>query len=228
MTTERRTDGPENLYDRRIRCVGAARRTRRPSGHLMGQWAAAILLIAVSVVGAAYLYAQKGGTIEALVVARAIPAGQEISSADLATAQVSGVEEMVAAEDAADVIGRYAVVSMLPGQVLSPDTVTTDPVPGVGERLVAVSIPAGRLPSGVQAGSAVEVLAAPAPGEGATPEQLNAPTVIAPRASAHSVEHADDGSVVVTLLLPDADADIVASHSAAGAVALVQIPIGGE
>lgn len=226
MTSERWGDGPEELYQRRMRSVGASVRPRGASGRVLGQWAVAIMLVVGSVLGAAYLYAEKGSTSEVLVLARDVPAGQQITSQDLSTAQVSGVKATVAAEHAADVVGRYAVVSLLPGQVLNPDAVTTQPMPGEGERLVAVNIPSVRLPGGVATGSAVEVLAAPAPGEGANQEQLADPQVIAARASAFEVEQADDGTVVVTLLLPESDADVVAAHSAAGAVALVQIPVG--
>lgn len=226
MTSERWGDGPEELYQRRMQSVGGKGRPRGASSRVLGQWTVAIMLVVGSVLGAAYLYAEKGSTFEVLVLARDVPAGQQITSQDLSTAQVSGVEATVAAEDAADVIGRYAMVSFLPGQVLNPDAVTTQPMPAEGERLVAVNIPAGRLPGGVTTGSAVEVLAAPAPGEGATQEQLAEPQVIAARASAFSVEQADDGTVILTLLLPDSDADVVAAHSAVGAVALVQIPVG--
>ncbi len=224
MTTDRWTDGPQALYERRVKTMEPGRKGRN-AGRL-GQWTVAILVVVASTIGAAYLYAQKGDTTEVLVLAREVPPGHQITTADLGTAEVSGVVEVIEAEDANEVLGQYTVNGMTEGQILSPDAVTTHPMPGDGQRLVALNIPAGRLPSGVTAGSAVEVLAAPAPGEGAVREQLDAPQVIAARASAHSVEQVADGTVVVTLLVPEADADIVATHSAAGAVTVVQVPVG--
>lgn len=226
MTTDRMGEGAEELFRRRATSVGLPAERRRVSGRSAGQWLVAVLLVVGSLVGAAWLYAQKGDTAEVLVLARPVPAGEEITSGDLTTAQVSGVSDAIAADEAGTVIGRHAIVGMVPGQVLVPDAVTDQPLPAPGDRMVAVNVPAGRLPAGVQAGSAVEVLVAPAPGQGSTPEQLAEPEVLAARAVAHGVDVVDDGSVVLTLLIADAEADQVAAYSAAGAVTVVQIPVG--
>jgi len=186
----------------------------------------AVLLVVAGVTAATWLYVQKGETVEVLVLARAVPAGHEITAGDLTTAQVSGVEGSVTADDASTILGQFAVVGLVPGQVLNHDALTTQALPSEGERMVALNIPVGRLPVGVEAGSAVEVLAAPAPGQGTSSAQFAAPKVIAARALAHDVEVVDDGTVVLTLRLDEADADLVAAHSAAGEVTVIQIPVG--
>lgn len=225
MTTQRHSDGPEALFQRRADTLRFPQERRRSTGRL-GQWLVAVLLVVTSVTAAAWLYMQKGSTTEVLVVSRAVAAGHVLSAEDLDTAEVSGASDAIAVVDADGAIGQIAVVALVPGQVLTRAALTSSPVPAVGERLVAMSLPAGRLPSGLAAGSAVEVLAAPAPGQGGAEAELKTPEVLAPESIVFDVATSDDGTLVVTLRVPDAVADTVAAHSAAGRVTLVQVPVG--
>lgn len=226
MTTQRHSDGPEALFQRRAATLRFPQERRRSPGRV-GQWLVAVLLVVTSVTAAAWLYLQKGSTTEVLVVARPIAAGHVLSAADLDTAEISGVSDAIAVADAESAIGQLAAVALVPGQVLTNAAVTSSPVPAAGERMVAMSLPAGRLPSGLAAGSAVEVLAAPAPGQGGAGAELKTPAVLAPLGIVFDVATADDGTLVVTLRVPDEVADVVAAHSAAGRVTLVQVPVGG-
>lgn len=226
MTTQRHSDGPEALFQRRAATLRFPEERRRSSSRL-GQWLVAVLMVVTSVTAAAWLYVQKGSTTEVLVVSRPIAAGHVLSAADLETAEVSGIQDAIAVIDADGAIGQVAAVALVPGQVLTTAALTSSPVPAAGERLVALSLPAGRLPSGLAPGSAVEVLAAPAPGQGGAGAELKAPEVLAPQSTVFDVVTADDGTLVVTLRVPDEAADSVAAHSAAGRVTLVQIPVGG-
>ena len=225
MTTQRHSEGAEALFQRRAATLRFPQERRRSTGRL-GQWLVAVLLVVTSVTAAAWLYMQKGSTTEVLVVGRAVAAGHVLSAEDLDTAEVSGVGDAIAVVDADGAIGQIAAVALVPGQVLTRAALTSSPVPAVGERLVAMSLPVGRLPSGLAAGSAVEVLAAPAPGEGGAGAELKAPEVLAPKSIVFDVTTSDDGTLVVTLRVPDAVAETVAAHSAAGRVTLVQVPVG--
>lgn len=225
MTTQRHSEGAEALFQRRAATLRFPQEPRRSTGRL-GQWLVAVLLVVTSVTAAAWLYLQKGSTTEVLVISRPVAVGHVLSAADLDTAEVSGISDAIAVEDADGAIGQVAAVALVPGQVLTSQALTSSPLPAAGERLVAMSLPAGRLPSGLTAGSAVEVLAAPALGQGGAGAELKAPEVLAARSIVFDVATSDDGTLVVTLRVPDEVADSVAAHSAAGRVTLVQIPVG--
>jgi hypothetical protein len=173
-------------------------------------------------VAAAWLYQHKGDTTEVLIVQAPVAAGEVLSEADLGTAEVAGVDGAIPVEEADAVVGLRAVGALVTGQVLTSNALTTGEVPGLGEKLVAVRLDAGRVPSELGAGSVVRVLAAPAEATAAADRTLDVPDVLAPSAAVHAVDATVDGDVVVSLLVQDADADRVASYSAAGRVTLLQ------
>ncbi len=191
----------------------------------MGQWTVAILFVVVMAVAAAWLYQHKGDTTEVLVVRAPVAAGEVLNEADLGTAEVAGVDGAIPVGQADAVVGLRAVAGLVAGQVLTSSALTTGEVPGLGEKLVAVRLDAGRVPSELGAGSVVRVLAAPAEGTSGADRALNAPAVLAPSAAVHAVDATVDGDVVVSLLVQDADADRVASYSAAGRVTLLQASV---
>ena len=190
-----------------------------------GQWAATVLVVVVAVLGAGWAYSNKGGTIEVLVVDRAVPAGHVIEQSDLGTANVAGVKDAVPVTDLNDVVGMRAAVGLVPGQVLIAGTVMSDPVPGDQQRMVAVSLGAGRVPSTLAAGTTVDVLGVPSEGDTGKPSDLSSPVVVSAGATTYSVQTAEDGSVVVTLLVSAVDANQVAAYNATGRLMLVQAPV---
>jgi hypothetical protein len=193
-----------------------------------GQWAGAVLFVLVAVLIAGWLWQQKSDRIEVLAVRHPIAAGSVIEESDLEFVEVAGVAGSLPSSDIASVAGSTAAVGLVEGQVLTQDMITADPVPVPGERVVGFELDASRTPGGLVPGDAVVVLAAPPQGDPSTPEQLDHPEVLADEARIASVELVEGSGTRLTLVLTQDVADRVTAYAAAGRVALVQAPIGGD
>lgn len=193
-----------------------------------GQWAAAVLFILVSILVAGSLWQQKSDRQEVLAVAHAVPAGSVITSDDLKVIEVAGLKDSIAATDVKDVEGSTAAVGLVAGQVLTPGVLAANPVPGKGERVIGLDLDATRAPTGLGPGDVVMVLAVPPSGDSSTPSQLESPTVLADEATVVSADHIEGAGTRLTLVVGKDVAARVASFGAAGRVALVQTPLGGD
>lgn len=191
-----------------------------------GQWAGMILFVVVAVLGAAYLYMAKGQTSEVLVLQEPVAEGQVLQEEALRTAQVSGVSDAVPVGQLSTVVGKRAAVALVPGQVLTNAALTAQTVPGPDERVVAVQLEAGRVPATLTAGTQVEVLAVPPVGDVGDTQELELPDVITDEAQVYAVQGTAAGSKVISLVVPDTDAEELAAYSAAGRVTVVQAPVG--
>jgi hypothetical protein len=180
------------------------------------------------VLAAGWLWQQRSDRVEILTVNRAVPAGSVIERSDLAMADVAGLDHAIPAAEADTVIGQVAAVPLVEGQVLTSAMVTSAPLPGAGQRIVGVELDASRAPSDLRPGDTVTVLAVPPSGDASSPDELEAPIVLADSATIVSAEHIEGAGTRLTLLVPKAAADQVASFGAAGRIALVQAPLGGD
>lgn len=212
--------------------VGASPRSRSSEvprvPRRYGQWAAAVLFVLVAVLVAGWLWQQRSDRQEVLAVVHAVPAGSVITSDDLKVIEVAGLDDSIAASDVNDVAGSTAAVGLVAGQVLTPDVVAANPVPGKGERVVGLDLDATRAPVGLQAGDVVMVLAVPPAGDASAPDDLESPTVLAEAATVLSADHIEGAGTRLTLVVAQDVAARVASFGAAGRVALVQTPLGGD
>jgi hypothetical protein len=146
--------------------------------------------------------------VPVLAVVRPVPAGQVIVDADLGVVRVApepGVELFGEAERAA-VVGRTARVPLVAGSLLAPGQVGAAAWPNVGESVVAVPVPAGRLPDGLTVGSRVNALLAA--GEGAQPAGPVVPATVVAVVPATSA-----GVSTVSLLVRSVDAPQVGAAS---------------
>lgn len=193
-----------------------------------GQWAVAVLMILVSVLAAGWLWQQRSDRVEVLAVARDIPAGAVVAREDLRVVEVAGVDGAIGVGHASTVIGTTAGVGLVSGQILTPEMLRTDPVPGSGERVVGVELDGTRAPAALVPGDRVSVIAVPPTGDASTPTELTSPTVLADGAKVQSVESIEGAGARFTLVVPAVVADRVAAFGAAGRVALVQSPVGGD
>lgn len=193
-----------------------------------GQWAGAVLFVVMAVLLAGWFWQQKSDREEILAVAHPVPAGTVIAADDLKVAAVAGVTSMISAEDAASVVGSTAAVGLVKGQILTPDMVTSKPLPGPGERVVGLQLDATRAPTGLRPGDVVVVLAVPPAGDPSSPAELDDPTVLAPQATVASAEAIEGAGTRLALAVPAPVAERVTAYVAAGRVALVQAPIGGD
>lgn len=200
----------------------------------LGQWAATVLFVLVVVLAAGWLWTQKGHQTDVLAVSRNVPAGSVLTQSDLQSVSVSGVSGAIPVSDMSSALGKTLVVGLTPGQIVTQSVVTSRPIPGNGYRVVAALLTPGRVPAGLSAGSAVDVLAAPPTASAnASVGQLSNPQVLAPGIRVLSVGSPASSSAAggtgtqVSLLVPATSANEVAEYAAAGEVVLVQAPVGG-
>ena len=229
MSTE--TD-PRATTDQRPRAA-----TQRPMslGHDLprvprryGQWAGAVLFVVMAVLLAGWFWQQKSDQRPVLVIAEPVPAGSVITAKDLEIIEVSGVKGAIPSADSDTVIGSTAAVGLVDGQILTRDMVTADPLPGPGERVVGLQLDATRAPAGLAPGDVVVVIAVPPEGDPSTPGNLDDPTVLAPSATVASAAAIEGAGTRLTLVVPEPVAERVTAYVAAGRVALVQAPVGGD
>ena len=193
-----------------------------------GQWAGAVLFVVMAVLLAGWFWQQKSDQRAVLVVAEPVPAGSVINAKDLGVLEVSGVNGAIPSDDSGTIIGSTATVGLVDGQVLTRDMVTSDPLPGPGERVVGLQLDATRAPAGLAPGDVVAVIAVPPDGDPSTPGNLDDPTVLAPSATVASAAAIQGAGIRLTLVVPDSVAERVTAYMAAGRVALVQAPVGGD
>ncbi len=209
----------------------AARRRRRLPFLALGG-----LLIVVCVLGFAWGAVRLGDRVQVLAVARPVTAGQAITAADLrqvSAAQDPGVQ-LIPAGQAQQVVGRTAVVPLLPGTLLTPSLVGEAAFPPAGKVAASLALKPGQYPQGLTNGARVAVYASatgtggdgqPAPANasksaGSAPVRLQAVVL--------GVDLAGDGqgATVITLLLDASDGARLAA-APAGAVVLMQTAPGG-
>ena len=193
-----------------------------------GQWAGAVLFVVMAVLLAGWFWQQKSDREEVLAVAHPVAAGTVIEADDLKVVAVAGVTSTISSEEASSVVGSSAAVGLVEGQILAPDMVTSKPLPGPGERVVGLQLDATRAPSGLLPGDVVVVLAVPPAGDPSSPAELDDPTVLAPKATIASAEVIEGAGTRLALVVPESVAERVTAYVAAGRVALVQAPIGGD
>jgi hypothetical protein len=193
-----------------------------------GQWAGAVLFVVMAVLLAGWFWQQKSDQRAVLVIAEPVPAGSLIAAKDLEIIEVSGVEGAIPSADKETVIGSTAAVGLVDGQILTRDMVTADPLPGPGERVVGLQLDATRAPAGLAPGDVVVVIAVPPEGDPSTPGDLDNPTVLAPAATVASAAAIEGAGIRLTLVVPEPVAERVTAYVAAGRVALVQAPAGGD
>ncbi len=208
----------------------AARRRRRLPFVALGG-----LLVIVCVLGYAWGAVRLGDRVQVLAVARPVAAGQALTAADLrqvSAAQDPGVQ-LVPAAQADEVVGRAAVVPLLPGTLLTSSLVGEAAFPPAGKVAASLALKPGQYPQGLANGARVAVyVSATAGGEGpaaaANGSKSAGSTHTRLQAVVLGVDLAGDGqgSSVITLLLDASDGARLAA-APAGGVVLMQTAPGG-
>jgi hypothetical protein len=209
---------------------GARRRRRLPFVALGG------LLVIGCVLAYAFGAVRLGDRVQVLAVARPVAAAQTLTVADLR--EVSAARdpsvELVLAADAGRVVGRAAVVPLLPGTLLTSALVGDAAFPPSGKAVASVALKPGSYPQGLAAGARVTVyVTAVAVGAGAQPAPVASTspagsTSARLRAVVLGVDLAGDGqgANVVTLLLDAGDGALLAAAPAGGVVLMQTAPDG--
>ncbi|WP_245687415.1 SAF domain-containing protein [Streptacidiphilus griseoplanus] len=197
-------------------------RRRRPA-----VLALSVALIAAGGLGGAALYTATGERVSVLAVARDVPAGQQLTAADLTIARIAS-DPALHPLDAGDLdraIGRRATNDLKRGSLLTKDDVTNQLIVKPGQQIVGVAAKHTQLPAtALKPGRQVLVVATPDTGgqqngAGATtrPQTLSATVV--------TVGGVDtDGTVVVDMAVDASSGPRLAEIVAGGKFMVILAP----
>ena len=179
--------------------------------------AAAVAALTAAVVGAlgiAYVWTQTTNASAVLVVTHDVARGEVIQAADLGTARINAdpaLKPIAAARENA-IVGQRAATSIPAGTLLSDAMVTTSVVPGAGQSMVPVDLPAEQAAGlGLVVGDHVKVVLTAADGQ----KPSGNPQFTA--ADVAGVTPSPEGTkTVVALVVSEADGPVLADRVAAG------------
>lgn len=182
--------------------------------------AAALVAICLGALLAAWAWTATTQTQEVLVARTTIERGSLIEAGDLARVRVSADPALnpVPAAQFDQAVGQRAAFDVAAGAMLTPDSFTTGVVPGGTNSIVGVALTPAQAPGlDLQTGDHVRVVVTPTQGEGLPPgvPQFSEATIAGVHVSAET------GQTIVDLLVPHADAAVLAARAATGNVALV-------
>ena len=182
--------------------------------------AAAIGAICIGALLAGWAWTATTNTHEVLVARHSIERGSVIEADDLARVQLSADPGLkpVAAAEFDRVVGQRAAMDISSGGTLTPDSFTAEVVPGEDQSVVGVALTPAQAPGlELRYGDKVRVVVTPAQGE-----ELAAGTPLSNDSTVVGVHTSEEtGQTVVDLLVPKADAAVLATRIATGNIALV-------
>lgn len=186
-----------------------------------GRLGAAIALMAVFALGAAALYAYVSQSQPYLAVAQDVPMGAEITTNDLVTVHINPDPALAAisADRAGDVVGMYAAVPLVPGTLLIERALTDQQIPAPGEQVVGIALKPGQMPSTpLRPGDRVLLVTT---GDEPANDGAPAPAPTIRATVVHVVAGARNGSVTVSVAVPEQDGPLVARLSGQGRLVVV-------
>jgi Flp pilus assembly protein CpaB len=201
-------------------------RERRPALVTLG-----VLLIAGGALAAGLLALQLDERRPALVAARDIAAGEQITADALTEAPVAadGVE-LIPAAAVDQVIGTYALSAIPARRLLDTSMLARSGFLAAGQAAVGMAVPPGRLPAeGLQSGDRVSVVSVP---EGGQPTEVTGDAVVSAVGAPNSGDGrlptgpGGEGSELVTLVVPRSEATDVAAAAVEGSFSLVLLERG--
>lgn len=133
-----------------------------------------VLLITIGMLISAGVYINLNKTQMVIAVVAPVQRGQQITHADLTTAQI-GFDPMLKpmpASEISAVVGQYATVDLLPGTFLTEQAVGTRITPGPDQAEVGIALIAGQFPNdGLKPGDKVELVRIPEPSSPNLPDK---------------------------------------------------------
>lgn len=190
------------------------------------QGALAVLLIIIGALTAGYVAQRIGTTHNYLAVARPVGAGQEITAGDLIIVRVNSALGLrpVPADQADQIVGKHALMALVPGSLITLDQVTDNPVPKPGHQIVGLKLKEGLVPQGrIDIGDPVILVVVPdkllptvdTPAVDLTPPRTFAGTVV-------DVNPGNtEGDTLVNVEVTTADAPAAAALAAEDRIALL-------
>jgi hypothetical protein len=188
---------------------------RRP-----GLVAGGVAAICVGALLAVWAWTSTTHTEEVLAARDTIHRGDVITAEDIQRVRISGDRALrpLPASAYDSVIGQRAALDVSAGGLLTTETTTDEAMPPEGQSIVGVSLTAAQAPAlPLRGGDRVRIVV--------TPGENGSDPAGAPQFSvAEVVDTRTDettGNIVVDVLIPYADASVLASRAATGNVALV-------
>ncbi|WP_460790655.1 SAF domain-containing protein [Nocardioides maradonensis] len=168
----------------------------------------------------AWAWSATTNTEEVLAATHTIHRGEVIQAGDVQRIRISGDPALTPLPASAydSVIGHRAALDISAGGLLTPDSTSTAPIPPKGQSVVGISLTPAQVPAlPMRGGDKVRIIVTPgdsgATAAGATPFT---PAVVVDTALDDTT-----GNTVVNVLVPYADASVLAARAATGHVALV-------
>jgi hypothetical protein len=187
-----------------------------------------IVLVCLGGLAAAYLVSTANHRVPVLVAATNIPVGAVITSADLATAEISATAGVatIPARQESQVTGRQAAVDVRQGTLIAASEVTTAVQPATGQVLVPVALKSWQLPaSGLVPGDQVLIIPTPGAAGQAGAAAGAAPMTSPVLASVYQVSAPDQaGNVTADLLMTATTGPQVAKQASTGQISLIETP----
>ncbi len=216
MSTATRIDGTLNQEGPAATALAPPPKLRRRPALI----AAAIGAVCIGALLAGWAWTATTNTQEVLVARHSIERGAVIEADALARVRLSADPALkpVAASQLEEVVGQRAAMDIAEGGILTPGSFTAEVVPGEGQSVVGVALTPAQAPGlDLQYGDRVLVVVTPAQGE-----ELPAGTPLTNDATVVGVHVSEEtGQSVVDLLVPKADAPVLATRIATGNIALV-------
>lgn len=171
-----------------------------------------------------------GDRLPVLAVARTVPVGSVVTTADLTEARIPTDPSLspIPVAEMGSVVGEVAAVPLQPGTLLTRGELTTTAGPAPGQQLIGVLLKPGQLPARALApGQAVLMVPTPSDrsARGAA-DQPEPPVVAATVVDVGGV--AQDGSQTVDVSVAAVLGPALARQAATGNVVLIVVSAGGS
>ncbi|WP_406083549.1 SAF domain-containing protein [Micromonospora zamorensis] len=190
------------------------------------RWRPALVWLAVALVAAGGLIAaavlrKVGTTAEYLAVSSTVAVGSTVDRSNLSTVRITVDPALkpIRANDADEVIGKYAAVALVPGTLLTKAQLTATAVPGQGEQLVGLSLTQERMPAErVRSGARVLLIVTTDAGPIGDPQQATAAPISIKATVVDVRTGVKEGTTLLNVAVPDRDGPLIASRAAAGRI----------
>ena len=208
--------GADPLDSARTQVAAPPKLRRRPSWFVAG-----VGLVILGAVLAVWLWSAASENTEVVAVRDTVVRGETIAAEDLVSVRLrpDPALQVVPAARAEDFVGMRAARDMTAGSLLTREAVTEEPIPADGQAVVGLALTPSLMPGdSLQVGDAVQVVAT-AGGQGdptSVTEEFDfvaEVTDILPTTAT--------GETVVSVAVPEKNADVLARWAASGRVALV-------
>lgn len=182
--------------------------------------AGGIVAICLGAILAAWAWTTTSNTQEVLAARHTIERGAVIQADDIQRVRINADPALkpLPASQYDDVVGQHAALDIAAGGLLTSDATTSSALPPAGMSVVGVALTSAQAPGlALHTGDRVRVVVTPAQGD----EAPSGVPVFSEAEVAGARTDEATGQRVVDLLVPHADATVLAARVATGKVALV-------